>query len=314
MRAIYSEDYNKFCTNLKAHLDADHYGMDNIKENMIILAVNREVNPHSQATIALEGPQGTGKTSILSSLAKGLGLPFQKISLGGMIDPTILKGADSHWVGSEPSIILHFLKIMKQTDGAILFDEIDKLVTDEDSRGHAIQHALLHITDYTQNKEFQDQYLKEFNHDISNLWFFYSMNKRDTISPILLDRLTIYTVEPYAPTEMRIITQKHLLPRALKDVNIPPDQITITDKACRTLMNILESKIKEGGVRPLDQEMRKIAGRLNYLNKNKLPDGSIGGPKISFNIPNFQIPYEIDCDAINILIEKPKTVNLSYYG
>lgn len=173
---------NRYCTQIKAHLDKKIYGMEQVKEEMLETVVNRITNPsHKHGHIALKGKPGVGKTVICQTLANALGLPFERIALGGLKDSSLLKGSDNVWVGAEPSIILKALKRMNCANGIIFFDEIDKL--GETVGGFEVQSALLHITDPSQNMEFKDDFLSEFPHDISKILFLFAMNDDALLSP-----------------------------------------------------------------------------------------------------------------------------------
>jgi ATP-dependent Lon protease len=305
------QEINEYCANIRKKLDEELYGMEEVKDELICAINNRITNPKSIVTLALKGAAGVGKTACISALAKATGLPFERIPLGGMKDTTVLKGADSHWLGSGPSIILRILKNMKISNGIVLFDEIDKL--SDTPHGVEIQNALLHITDYTQNSEFVDTYLSEFPHDISNLWFFYALNDETKMDPILKDRLVILDVPSYSRQDLVQIIQRHLLPRSLINVNIPENSISITEKACMSIINICSQEIQETGVRPVQKLMMKIATRLNLTRTTTLPDGTTGNLKIKYHIPNFSLPFVIDETVVAKLIDQQKKQNLSYF-
>lgn len=308
-------EINAYCAQVRATLDSKLYGMDKVKDELIAILNNRITNPRAIGTLALKGPPGVGKTAIVAALAEAIGRPFERIALGGMQDATTLKGADSHWLGSNPSILIHILKRMKVADGIVLLDEIDKLSgkDNDNPQGANIQHALLHITDYTQNHEFTDAFLNEFPHDLSNIWYMYGMNQDEWLDPVLKDRLTILEIEPYTPREMTEIIKRHLLPEALKNVNIPRDQVSITDNACSQILTIFADQIKETGVRPVQRAIRTLATRINLLRTNTLPDGTTGQLKIRFAFPGFKLPLVIDNEVVDRLIEVPKGKVLTYF-
>lgn len=306
------EEMNEYCSSILEKLDEELYGIAHVKDELICMLNDRITNPNAICTLALKGVQGTGKTSIFAAFAKAVGLPFERIALGGMEDSSILKGTHGHWVGSEPSIILQILKRMKIANGLVLFDEIDKL--GGTTGGQQIQNALLHITDYTQNKEFQDAFLNDYPHDISNLWFVFAMNDENLISPILRDRLTIREIEPYTLPEMREIIKKHIIPKALENVNIPKTDVTISDDAATLIVNTFNPGMRDGGVRNIQKATRLIITRINMLRTNTLPDGTTGKLKLNFSVPNFKLPLQIDKNVVMALIDKPKVTNLSYFA
>ena len=306
------QEVNAYCVSVRKKLDEELYGMENIKDELIMILNDRITNPNTISTIALKGIQGSGKTAISSALAKAVGLPFERIALGGMEDVTALKGADSHWLGSAPSIILQFLKKMKIANGIVLFDEIDKLGNSE--KGRQIQDALLHITDYTQNHEFADAFLTEFPHDLSKIWFIYALNDDKLINPILRDRLTILVVEPYTIKELTEIIRLHLLPKALDGVCIPREQISITPGGCSAILNLCSDEMKTTGVRSIQREVRSLVSRINLLRTNTLPDGTTGELRLKYTLPGFKLPLMIDEKVISrLLVKKPRDASLSYF-
>ena len=270
-------------------LDEKVYGMKHVKERVIEIFNNRRSNPGTRSMLALKGSPGTGKTFLAKALSESFDppMPFDHISLGGIEDPSIFRGSDSSWVGSTPSIILHILRRMKYNNGIIFLDEIDKLGNPEDkSRGSQVQYALLHIVDYTNNKEFQDVYLNEFTHDFSNIWWIFGMNDDSWLDSILRSRLDIITVEGYKTHEKIDIITKFMVPEILKDIGLEKESVSITKHACECLIMLLSEKMKGGDLRPLKQELHRIISRIHMLQENYLTEE---GEKIelSYSLPNF---------------------------
>lgn len=271
-------------------LDSKLYGLKEVKEKILELVNNRLNNPSSRIIFGLEGPPGVGKTQIGYVIAEALGLEFERISLGGVEDPAIFKGHDNVYSGSTPSIILQILKKIKNKQGIILFDELDKLGATE--RGKAVQYALLHITDYLQNKEFQDSFLNEFNHDISEMWFMFTFNHRELIDSALLDRLDITKIPPYSFKEKIEIIKRFQLSKNVKELKI--NNVTISTEACQQILRIT------GGLRDTDQMLNRIISKIKIL----LSDAK---DKVSYHIPNLELPYEITPKTLEYLkIEKPQ--------
>lgn len=269
------------------------YGLENAKERLLEILNNKISNPNSKSMIALEGSPGTGKTRIASVLAEALDMPFERISLGGVEDPGFFKGSESVFVGSAPSIILQILKRMKYCNGIILFDEIDKLGASE--KGKAVQYALLHITDYIQNKEFCDMFLNDFPHDLSKIIFAFSLNSRTMIDSTLLDRLDIIEVVDYTTKDKIQIIQRHLLKDNMLDIGIT--DLTINDEACKKIITLAG---ESGGLRTVDKLIHRIISKINFLITQK-------DVKVTYDIPGIELPYEITVDTIDKLkIENKK--------
>nr|QBK86383.1 MAG: ATP-dependent Lon protease [Marseillevirus LCMAC102] len=303
------DEINNYCGKIYNKLNTKLYGMLEVKERIIQIVNNRIYNPRTKAILALKGGPGVGKTAIAEALANSLELPFERISLGGMVDPSIFKGGDNTWVGSTPSILLQILKRMKYANGIILFDEVCKLRSE---KGQEIQHALLHITDYIQNKEFQDLFLNEFPHDLSNIWFMFAMNDDKWIDSNLRDRLDIISVKKYTSSEIKKIIQLHLLPSALKDVGLEHNSCEITDSACNKLIDILNIQIEGSGLRCVEKELHKLISRLNMIRSQMRTDGKPSTFQLSYSLQDFNgFPYVINIETIERLVSRSK-VEISY--
>ena len=304
------EDITSECVRVRKILDEELYGMNSVKDEIITFLISRRSNPSSKISLALKGPPGVGKTAICKTLAKAIGLPFERIALGGMTDSAALKGSSSVWVGGEASIILLFMKHARISDGILMFDEIDKL--GEDGRSKVVQHALLHITDYTQNSKFRDLFLSEISHDLSSLWFLFAMNDDTRIDPVLRDRLHIIDVKPYDRKELEIIMEKYLLPRAIKDVgmNEHDHACIITADGKAAIFNEMDTDIRESGVRAIDGLIRELVCRINALRLTTVgPDSPLtyakGASALTF-------PLMITQELIRVLIPKREKKSISY--
>ena len=242
-------DIAAFCQHVHTELDAALYGMQHVKEHILQIINNRIRNGSNRSIMALKGAPGVGKTAIAKAMAAAMNLPFDKISFGGMTDASMIKGSDSHWLGSAPSIILQMLSRMQCANGIILFDELDK--TNNTSRGVEIQHALLHILDHTQNNEFQDSYLSEIPHDLSNVWFMVAFND-DTFDPALRDRLDIIEIPAYTRSERATIAIDYVMPHMLKELGLGPQDVTLPLDAAKTLVNNL-SDVEKCGMRDVQR-------------------------------------------------------------
>lgn len=292
------EGIRRYCAEVYKRLDSEIYGMKQAKERVVLTVNNRIYNTNSRALLALKGKPGVGKTKLAKTIAKAVGLPFDKISLGGAIDSTLFKGSDSHWSGSSPSMLLQILSRVKYSSCVVLLDEIDKLGATE--HGIAVQHALLHVLDPSQHKEFQDTFLSEFPHDISNIWFIPAMNDDSKLDPALKDRLDIVEVPPYTREDMVQIIKKHTLPETLIDKGIKPEDVTISDDAARALLNSLGREVENSGMRPVERAINDIASKLNLLRSFQSADDT--SIPLSFKLPDFKgFPYVITPETIKNL-------------
>ena len=236
----------------KEILDADHYGLEKVKERILEYLAVKKLNKNGTGTIiCLVGPPGTGKTSIAKSVAKALGRKYVRICLGGVRDEAELRGHRRTYVGAMPGRVINAVKNAKVKNPLILFDEIDKMVSD--GRGDPAA-AMLEILDPEQNKHFSDHYL-ELSFDLSKAFFICTANGTDTISRPLLDRMEVIELPGYTENEKFHIAKEHLWTKQLAQNGITKQQLTITDKALRT---VILRYTREAGVRGLERRIASL--------------------------------------------------------
>ena len=233
-------------------LDADHYGLEKVKERIVeYLAVQSRSQKLKGPILCLVGPPGVGKTSLGRSVAKATGREFIRISLGGVRDESEIRGHRRTYIGSMPGKIIQALKKAKTTNPLILLDEIDKM--GQDFRGDPAS-AMLEVLDPEQNSTFVDHYL-EVEYDLSNVMFVTTANSYNMPGP-LLDRMEIIPLAGYTEDEKREIARQHLLPKQIKANGLRKGEFEVSDEA---LTHVIRYYTREAGVRSLEREIAKLA-------------------------------------------------------
>ena len=233
-------------------LDADHYGLDKVKERIVeYLAVQARSSKLKGPILCLVGPPGVGKTSLGRSVAKATGREFIRISLGGVRDESEIRGHRRTYIGSMPGKIIQALKKAKTTNPLILLDEIDKM--GQDFRGDPAS-AMLEVLDPEQNSTFTDHYM-EVEYDLSNVMFITTANSYNMPGP-LLDRMEIIPLAGYTEDEKREIAKGHLVQKQITGHALKKGEFKITDEA---LTEVIRSYTREAGVRNLEREIAKLA-------------------------------------------------------
>lgn len=260
----YSED-NLDLNHVKEVLDADHFGLEKVKERILeYLAVLKLKSDMKSPILCLYGPPGVGKTSLGKSVAKAINREFVRMSLGGLHDESEIRGHRKTYIGAMPGRILQNIKKAGTSNPVFILDEIDKV--GNDFRGDP-QSALLEVLDPEQNTNFHDNFL-DIDYDLSKVMFIATANDLSTIAGPLRDRMEIIEVSGYLLEEKREIAKRHLIPKQLENHGITAANVTIPDDMIDT---IIEKYTRESGVRSLDMTIAKImrhVARKVAMNKN----------------------------------------------
>lgn len=237
-------------------LDADHEGLEEVKQRLLEFLAVKQLNPSLKGHIlCLYGPPGVGKTSIASSLANAMGRKFVRISLGGVNDEADIRGHRKTYIGAMPGRIINALISSESKNPLILLDEIDKI--GRDHRGDPAD-ALLEALDPEQNKGFRDHYI-EFPFDLSDCIFIATANTLETVPRPLIDRMEIIEIHTYTKSEKMAIARNHLIPRLLHLHGLDVHTVNISDGA---LSDIIDFYTNEAGVRNLERELSRLCRRL----------------------------------------------------
>lgn len=268
-------------TAARAVLDADHHGLDEVKDRMVeYLAVRArrarrglEVvgGRGSGAVLVLAGPPGVGKTSLGESVARALGRKFVRVALGGVRDEAEIRGHRRTYVGAMPGRIVRAIKEAGSMNPVVLLDEVDKLGAD--FRGDPAS-ALLEVLDPAQNHTFRDHYL-DMDLDLSDVLFLATANVMETIPGPLLDRMEVITVDGYTEDDKVAIARDFLLPRQLERNALTAEEVQVTDAALR---EIAADYTREAGVRQMERLIAKILRKAaTRLSETGVSDSSPSG-------------------------------------
>jgi ATP-dependent Lon protease len=278
-------------------LDADHYGLEKVKERIIeYLAVQQRANKLTGPILCLVGPPGVGKTSLGKSIARATGREFVRVSLGGVRDEAEIRGHRRTYIGSMPGKVIQSMRKAKSSNPLFLLDEVDKMGAD--FRGDP-SSALLEVLDPEQNHAFNDHYL-EVDYDLSHVMFITTANTLN-IPPPLMDRMEIIRIAGYTEDEKVEIARKHLIPHALVKHGLDPKEWSIDDAA---LLTLIRRYTREAGVRNLERELstliRKAVKELTVSKKQsvEITDSVLGD---YIGVPKYRYGEVEDEDQVGVV-------------
>ncbi|MGI9326006.1 MAG: endopeptidase La [Pseudomonadales bacterium] len=254
-------------TNAREILDADHHGLEDIKERILESLAVMQLNEEAKAPIlCFVGPPGVGKTSLGQSIARAMGRKFERLSLGGLHDEAELRGHRRTYIGAMPGRILQAVRRAGVTNPIIMLDEVDKL--GQDFRGDP-SAALMEILDPAQNREFRDNYLN-LPYDLSKVMFITTANTLESVPGPLRDRMEVLELSGYSDAEKLAIADRYLVPRQRQEAGLQEAQLAFSQEA---LLLGIRGYTREAGVRELERVIGRIARKRAKL---LLESGSLG--------------------------------------
>jgi ATP-dependent Lon protease len=292
------EQCHDFMENAKHTLDTAVYGLNDAKMQIMQMLGQLLTNPKAIGTaIAIHGPPGTGKTSLVKEgISKILNRPFAFIALGGATDSSFLEGHSYTYEGSTWGKIVQILIDSKCMNPVIYFDELDKI--SDTPRGEEIAGILTHLTDTSQNSQFHDKYFAEINFDLSKCLFIFSYNDESKVNPILKDRMYRIQTKGYNQKQKTAISNNYLLPKIREQVKFEAEDIIIPDQ---TLHYIIENYCnKEDGVRNMKRCLEIIYTKLN-LYRLMRPGSNLFEEDMSIKV---EFPFTVTKDIVEKLIKK----------
>jgi ATP-dependent Lon protease len=287
-------------------LDEAVFGLNDAKMQIMQMLGQLITNPKSIGTaIAIQGPMGTGKTTLVKEgISKILNRPFSFIALGGATDSSFLEGHSYTYEGSTWGKIVQILIDSKCMNPVIYFDELDKI--SDTPKGEEIAGILTHLTDSSQNSQFHDKYFSEIDFDLSKCLFIFSYNDETKVNPILKDRMYRIQTKGYDKKQKTVIANQHLLPKIREQVKFLTDDIVIPDESLHYIIDNYCDK--EDGVRNLKRCLEIIHTKLNLYRLMK-PGSNLFEQDMSIKV---EFPYTVSKEVVDKLIKSNKNEGFRY--
>ena len=294
---ISNSEIENILNKLHNFLSTKIYGLSQVKEKIMEAMCSKILNPFDTTgkILTLIGPPGVGKTSVASTIAEAMNLPFEQISFGSIQDSKILTGHSSTYIGAIPGLFTKILIKAKRLDSLVLLDEIDKITNSQDSN---ISSVLLHVLDKTQNNRFKDIYIPEIPLDLSQIIFLCAANHIEQIDPILRDRMTIINLPGYTVQDKVSIAEIYLVPKFKKELRFDDNEIIIRNTE---LEHLISRKTKDQpGMRDVERRLKELFDRLALLKHSKNIPYSFAK---STHIKNIKFPVKITPMIIDELLD-----------
>lgn len=307
------EEVATFMTDARTKLDSVAYGLDDAKTKLMEVLGQWVANPQATGcSIALKGPMGTGKTTLIKEgLSKIIGRPFEFIALGGSTDGCTLEGHSFTYVGSTWGEIVSILLRSKCMNPVIYFDELDKI--SQSHRGQEISGILTHLTDVAQNNTFSDRYFAGVPLDLSRVVFVFSYNDETQVNPILLNRMFKIETKGYDQKEKAVIAVEYMLPSLLKEYSMTPEDVTFGEDAIGYLTAVVSGD--EKGVRDLKRGLTTCLAKLNLLRLGMSIDKVVGKEsRYAKQQREITFPVVVDRELASMLVKPAEMKNLHIYN